>query len=584
MDDLGNSPLRSQARKYLALLIVTAATAMAAGVTLKMPTQIGANDISRWCTVWSLLERGTYAIDDCPWQSKTQDKVQKPDKLADPGANADRLTRFEYAIAPKRWKEGTPVEHYYSSKPPLLPTTMAALLYPVRKLTGVPLDQVLKQERSERWVQKEVPGSPGKTEPKLEKPPEPVEWPVHVFYLKPLLMLLNVVPLWLSLVLYGRLLDRHAANDWAWFFSFFAAAFGSLLFAFAATLNNHTVAAAGAFFAIYALVRIWDDGERSAWYFAVAGFFGALCACNEIPAVVFGILLFAMLLARFPKRTLIVFVPAAAIPCIAFLVTQYLAFGKFRPVYEEFGTKSYNYYGSYWNTPLEMDYLNIRPEPYPVYLFHMTFGHHGVFALTPVFLFSVYGALRLVFGNGKTLRALAILTLVLLVTLIGFYIAYPSAMHYRWDPKVFSFHGLMNRPETQYWLIPLSLVLAPLLLFVLVGTFRLLADEGRPMRALAVLTLVLTVALFAFYTWNPKARNYGGSTQGLRWLFWLIPLWLVFLPRGVEEGETRTWVRRLSLAALFVSVFSVGYALRGPWSHPWVLDALEHLNLYTLKR
>ena len=35
-----------------------------------------ANDISRWCTVWSLLERGTYVIDECPWQVDTQDKIQ----------------------------------------------------------------------------------------------------------------------------------------------------------------------------------------------------------------------------------------------------------------------------------------------------------------------------------------------------------------------------------------------------------------------------------------------------------------------------------------------------------------------------
>ena len=27
---------------------------------------------------------------------------------------------------------------------------------------------------------------------------------------------------------------------------------------------------------------------------------------------------------------------------------------------------------------------------------------------------------------------------------------------------------------------------------------------------------------------------------------------------------------------------SVGYALRVPWSHPWLLDFLEHLNLDTL--
>lgn len=90
--------------------------------------------------------------------------------------------------------------------------------------------------------------------------------------------------------------------------------------------------------------------------------------------------------------------------------------------------------------------------------------------------------------------------------------------------------------------------------------------------------------MFAFYLWNPKGRNYGGSTQGLRWLFWLIPFWLFFLPKGVEAGQERRWVRGLSLAALMISVFTVGYAIRMPWSHPWLLDAMEHLNIYSLKR
>src|SRR5262249_37819807 len=154
--------------------------------------------------------------------------------------------------------------------------------------------------------------------------------------------------------------------------------------------------------------------------------------------------------------------------------TQYLAFGQLRPVYEEFGTKSYEYYGSYWTTPLEMDYFNKQPEPYGVYLFHMTFGHHGVFSLTPIFLLSLVGALRLGFA--------------------------------RW---------------------------------------------GK-MRVVAWLTLLLTAALLAFYTWNPKARNYGGSTQGLRWLFWLIPFWLIVLPAGVRPGQERGWMRWISLAALAV--------------------------------
>jgi hypothetical protein len=502
---------RSEPRAFVALLLISTAIATCLGLTLRTPSQLEANDISRWCTVWSLLERRTYAIDECPWQAKTQDKVKKPDKLTAPeqkpgtrGQVESALARLEYALAPKAWKEGEPVEHFYSSKPPLLPTLIAGLLYPARVATGRRLEYDAEQPREPRNVQKEIPGSPGQFEFVRETPKEPAHWPVYVFYFKPIIILLNVVPFLIVLILYARLLDRTAENDWSWFASLFTAALGTLLFAFNPTLNNHTVAAWAAFFSIYLLQTIWAEEKRSGFRFAAVGLLGAFCACNELPAALFGILLFLILLVRFPRRTLTFFVPAAAIPCAAFLITQYLAFGQFKPVYEEFGTKSYNY-GGYWNTPLEMDWFNINPEPPEVYLFHMTLGHHGVFSLSPIFLFSLYGAVREIVRRGK-----------------------------------------------------LSMV--------------------------AWLTIVLTIAMFAFYTWNPKARNYGGSTQGLRWLFWLIPFWLVLLPSGLRGGQSNRFVRYLSVSALALSALSVGYALRFPWSHPWILDAMEHLNLYTLKR
>ena len=68
------------------------------GLALRMPTQLAANDISRWCTVWSLLERGTYAIDDCPWQKDTQDKVKKPEPFSKE-TPAARALLFEQAAA-----------------------------------------------------------------------------------------------------------------------------------------------------------------------------------------------------------------------------------------------------------------------------------------------------------------------------------------------------------------------------------------------------------------------------------------------------------------------------------------------------
>ncbi|MDA4133780.1 MAG: hypothetical protein OK454_11765, partial [Thaumarchaeota archaeon] len=301
---------------------------------------------------------------------------------------------------------------------------------------------------------------------------------------------------------------------------------GNYLLVFNSSLNNHTVAAYSAFFALYAFARIWDQtpdgvGDRQEdpsfekartaprWRksdFLAAGFWGAFCACNEIPAGLFGGLLFLLLMIKAPKPTLFYFVPAAVVPLAAFFVTQYLAFGQLKPVYEEFGTKSYNYEGSYWNTPLEFDWFNLHPESMPVYLFHMTFGHHGVFSLSPIFLFSIYGALRNIFG------------------------------------------------------------------------------KARPLKAVSWVTLLLTVAMLAFYTWNPKARNYGGSTSGLRWLFWLIPFWLVTLPSGLAAGQDRKVPRWLMLVALAFSVLSTGYALRSPWTHPWIVDLMEHLDLYKMVR
>src|SRR5262249_8480210 len=138
-------PSRADARRFAAMLVITAATAIAIGHTLRQPAFMTANDISRWCTVWSLLERGTYAIDECPWQIDTQDKIERAPKGASGSAAG-----------------GEPVKHFYSSKPALLSTLIAGMLYPARKWVGVPLERVNLQERAERWTQKRDPDNPGK--------------------------------------------------------------------------------------------------------------------------------------------------------------------------------------------------------------------------------------------------------------------------------------------------------------------------------------------------------------------------------------------------------------------------------------
>ena len=383
MSEFDPIPRRSEPLRFAASLIIIAATALALGHALRQPTQMGANDISRWCTVWSLLERGTYVIDECPWQADTQDKVFRAPRRAPAAAAGEELA-----------------EHYYSSKPALLPTLIAGILYPARIASGVPLDRVVLQERAPRETQKPDPSSPYGVKAAVETPPNPVRWPAYVFYFKPIVVLLNVIPFGVMLVLYARVLDRYAANDWAWLFSLVAAAFGTYLLPFTQTLNNHTVAAFSAFFAVYQLFWIWDRDEPSGWRFACAGFWAAFAAANELPALSFLVLLFGLLLMSFPGKAIRYFLPGALVPILAFVAAQYAVFGEFKLAYEAFGTDEYLYEGSLWKTPLELDAFNQHPEPYATYFFHMTLGHHGFFSLTPMFLLSALGAIRLVGAGG----------------------------------------------------------------------------------------------------------------------------------------------------------------------------------------
>ncbi len=503
IDDLDG--VRPQARRLVAGLVIVAAVAHSLGVTLRMPTQLEANDISRWCTVWSLLERGSYIIDDCPWQNKTQDKV--------------------FERAPSERNDPSAPEHFYSSKPPLLPTLIAGLLYPARRLTRVPLDANVLQERIPRTYRKYDPDDPKKYELIKDEVPPPTKWPAYVFYFKPIVVLFNVVPYLAFLILFARLLDRHVRSDWAWFAGLVAAAWGTPLTIFNTTLNNHSIAAFSTFFAVYSLLRIWEsprapvdrdrDRDRNDddapaprtpyLAYASAGFWGAFAACNELPAAAFGILLFLLVLVRSRRGTLAAFIPAAAIPCLFFLATLYLATGGLKPTYAKFGTAAYEgYEGSFWATPLEMDWFDKHPEPWWRYLFHMTFGHHGIFSMTPIFLLAI-------------------------------------------PPMVRGLLGIDRRLSVVAWL-----------------------------------TFVLTAGLLALYT--ARTHNYGGSTQGLRWLFWIFPLWLILVPPGFESGQDRRALRWFGLALLAISVFTVGYGVRSPWSHPWVLDMIEHLNLYRVTR
>jgi energy-coupling factor transporter transmembrane protein EcfT len=270
-------------------------------------------------------------------------------------------------------------------------------------------------------------------------------------------------------------------------------------------------------FALYAVLRIWYGGRRSACLFILAGFFSALTAGFELPAAAFVALILFVLLLKAPGRTLTLAVPAALVPVAAAILTNYLAIGSIRPAYMDFGVQGgpYDYPGSYWmpneywlSGPTGIDALH---EPKSVYLAHLLIGHHGFFLLTPVFIIALFGVLA----------------------------------------------HLFRRDE-----------------------------RARP--GLAVLVLLLTGAVVALYT--VKTNNYAGGSQGPRWLFWLIPFWLVMLPAGVELFARRRIGRFVCYLFMAVSLFSVAWATpqiddatntlrprRSPWGASWAHELFRHL-------
>ena len=274
------------------------------------------------------------------------------------------------------------------------------MLYPARRISGVPLDRVVLQERAERWTQKPDPDHPGKLKGVLETPKDPVKWPAYIFYFKPVLILLNVIP-------FGALPDllRPGARPLR------GQRLGLVLRPGRRGVRHvspavHPDAEQPHDRRLQRLLRALpvpaDLGRAAALRLAVRGgrllrrlHGGDRAARTGLPG-----------LAR----------PAAAGPVSqadAPLLppggdrsrwppswrAQYVEFGEFYLPYEAFGSEEYSTRAASGRRRWSWTAFNKHPEPYWVYLFHMTFGHHGIFSLTPIFLFSAWGAIRLLGGR-----------------------------------------------------------------------------------------------------------------------------------------------------------------------------------------
>jgi hypothetical protein len=480
-------PLRQQLYPLLIALSFAMVTGRILAYATASPTH-GDNDRSRWATVRALVDDGTYVIG---WRDRGTIAWSGVAALAaaDPlqaamleGVGLDVRSKNNHGISMEAgWITIDKVLHpqkleFVSSKPPLFSTLLAGLYWLLKNSFGW---EIVRNQ----WV-----------------------------VIKTILFLVNGVPWLIYLALLARLAERYGATDWGRLYVLAAACFGTFLTSFANTLNNHSVGSVSVLFALYPALRAWDDPK---WRrFALAGFFAAFAVTCELPAAAFAAGLFLLLLWRDPWRTLLGFVPMAAIPVAGFLVTNYLAVGQWRPAYSEFGGPWYQYEGSHWLPPLPgevktgIDWARLM-ESREAYIFQSLLGHHGIFSLTPIFLLSVVG------------MAVALL----------------------WRRSSDAIGKETSASRLPYWYF--------------------------------ALTAAVTVVVLGFYLVYRDDRNYGGWTSGPRWFFWLTPLWLLCMLPVADWLARWRWSRSLAIVLLAVSAFSAAYPVWNPWRHPWLFEWMQ---------
>ncbi|MEM7453167.1 MAG: hypothetical protein AAF456_02320 [Planctomycetota bacterium] len=524
-------------------ILIICSVAMLTGRVMSVGSEDGAgaptpffcaNDRSRWCTIRSLGDDGTYEIDAVIDDTESEIAWNTIDKVKHVGEDG-RM-------------------HSYSSKPTLLPTILAGKYIAIKALTGLSI----------------------------------TEDPIIVARI--MLVLSNVIPWAVYLWFLAATLEKIGVRDWTRYFVLAVAAFGTYLSTFGVSLNNHVPAAISVMIAVYCITEIYRVvivGEKKLRWrdFFLAGLFAAFAAANELPALSFLGMAGLLCLAKSFRMTLLAFVPGMLIVVAGFFGTNWLAHGSWIPAYAhrndgaviaeiDFSAEAvadldsgvlpesiedaisqevdftspvvirreqqidstelsrwvvrdrsstnqisitntlesksfrvhlwdnwYDYPESYWFSDKKSE-VDRGQESVQLYAFHVLFGHHGIFSLTPIWLLAFAGMFSLTFNDRLNLRWLGMTTIVISLVVIAFYI---------------------SRPVID--------------------------------------------------------RNYGGWTSALRWLFWLAPLWLVsMLPVVDWLGKSRGG-RIVCFVLLGASILSAIYAADNPWVHPWLYEVWEWTGL-----
>lgn len=485
---------------------------------------LSANDRSRWSMIRALVDHGTFQIDQVIFRRD------------------GRRDREWYTIDMVRHRGRDGREHYYSSKPPLFATLVAAKYWILKQTSGVTL----------------------------------ASQPFYV--VRALLMATNVVPLVLYFAILAVLVERLGRTDWGRIVVMATATFGTFLTTFAVTLNNHLPAAICVLLAVYCALRVFRDGCREYRYFVIAGLCAAFAVANELPALSFCALLGGVFLITFPRQALLGYAPAVAVVAAAFFATNIVAHDSWRPPYahRSDGPIEGQVSRTDWSPVAGDAEVSLPPElresfPVPI-------SDQAVIRPSAV-------EDRWVVWDSEQQRRWALVPDPSgdVFQVRGWDNWYEYENTYwsderrsgvdRGEPSraVYAFHMLLGHRGI--------FSLTPMWLLSVVGIGIWFVRGDRTLRGLAACVTLLTVVCLTFYIMRPLVdRNYGGVACGFRWMFWFIPLWLLTAIPAADAVAGCRKRRAVVLLLLAVSVFSATYAAQNPWSQPWIYDYWTHLG------
>ena len=483
---------------------------------------LSANDRSRWCTVAALVEHGTYEIDE-------QISIQNASGRR-PWNTIDRVRH--------RGADGQ--LHYYSSKPPLFPTLVAGVYFVVQRASGMTL----------------------------------TEQPI---YLTRVVVALVNLPMFAAMCWFTMLLiERLGVGEWPRRVAAMAICFGTMLFPFSLTLNNHLPAAMASACVMYLYLQTAHElrdeftggtHDVSRWAWLGGGLAAGFAAANELPALSM-LVLWTVMLVVLDWKSCLWFALGVAIVACGFFGTNYLAHESLLPPYAHRGdgaeiaslqggpspdlaevTETLARIGE-----IEADEsIDLRPSNEPERWMIQT-ADQRLFAVTregeaglssarwKICLWDDWYDYPGTYWNHENRR--------------GVDRGEPSRLAYFLQITI-GHHGIFSL--TPFWLL------------LPVGVVCSLAYGQRDFRIFVSAVTVASCVCLVFYVMRPMIdRNYGGVSCCFRWMLWFTPMWMVICIPALNECSESARTRFAVNAILALSVFSASIALDTPWQAPWL--------------